>query len=427
MRWRRCGSRRTTTPPNSATSPARVIGSTIKSGTNEFHGNGFEYWRDSSMAANSWDNNRGGAKKAELSQHIFGATIGGPIIKNKLFFFGDYQGFHARPSGRAGRHGGAGRRGARATSRASNVTIRDPQTGQPFPGNQHSDRSGSARSRARSWRTSSCIRCRTVPGDSNNLVHRIVRQAARPSGRRQGRREPVGRTTGSSGASRTRTTSPSRSGRRSRASWSARTTRRSSAWPSTGTARSRATSVNELLVGFTQSQVPDDSRRLGRHRRRQRDRSAFPAGSAIAGLSNFNISGGVGFGDAGIAEFNDIKSYQLTEKFSWFKGRHQLKFGGRWLYQQQGFSYSGNEGILGHFDYSGTFTGFGFADFLLDQVSLKGRGGAGGTVHSPAAPGRRFRAGRFPRPQRSDAEPRASPGSTPRRWSRRTTGSRTSI
>ena len=45
------------------------------------------------MAANSWDNNRGHAAKADLSQHIFGTTIGGPIIENKLFFFGDYQGF----------------------------------------------------------------------------------------------------------------------------------------------------------------------------------------------------------------------------------------------------------------------------------------------------------------------------------------------
>src|SRR4030095_11233641 len=70
-----------------------VIGSTIKSGTNEFHGNAFEYWRDSSLAANSWDNNRGGAEKKELSQHIFGATIGGPIKKGKIFFFADYQGF----------------------------------------------------------------------------------------------------------------------------------------------------------------------------------------------------------------------------------------------------------------------------------------------------------------------------------------------
>jgi hypothetical protein len=70
-----------------------LVGSTIKSGTNQFHGNGFEYWRDSIMAANSWDNNRSQAKKAQLVQHIFGATLGGPILQNKLFFFGDYQGF----------------------------------------------------------------------------------------------------------------------------------------------------------------------------------------------------------------------------------------------------------------------------------------------------------------------------------------------
>ena len=70
-----------------------VLGSTIKSGTNELHGTAFEYWRDSSLAANSWDNNRAAAQKVELSQNIFGATLGGPIIKNKLFFFVDYQGF----------------------------------------------------------------------------------------------------------------------------------------------------------------------------------------------------------------------------------------------------------------------------------------------------------------------------------------------
>ena len=94
-------------------------------------------------------------------------------------------------------------------------------------------------------------------------------------------------------------------------------------------------------------------------------------------MSNFNISGGGRLRQtAGIAEFNDIKSYQFTDKYSMFMGRHSLKFGGRWLYQRQGFSYSGNEGILGHFDYTGAFTGFGFADFLLDDVALKGKGGA---------------------------------------------------
>src|SRR5207245_7344824 len=100
----------------------------------------------------------------------------------------------------------------------------------------------------------------------------------------------------------------------------------------------------------------------------------IPGGQTIAGLSAFNI-GDVGFGDAGGSEFNDIKTYQVTEKFSLFKGRHSWKFGGRWLYQRQGFSYSGNEGILGHFEFNGAFSGFTFSDFLLDQVSAKGRGG----------------------------------------------------
>src|SRR4029079_8253561 len=55
-----------------------LVNSTIKSGRNESDGNSFEYWRDSGLAANSWDNTRAGAKKADLRQHIFGATLGGP-------------------------------------------------------------------------------------------------------------------------------------------------------------------------------------------------------------------------------------------------------------------------------------------------------------------------------------------------------------
>ena len=112
-----------------------VIGSTIKSGTNQYSGNAFEYWRDSSMAANSWDNNRANATKAELSQHIFGATIGGPIIRNKLFFFGDYQTFKRdRPSELA--MSVAPEAWRRGDFSGVAVTIRDPVTGQPFPGNQ---------------------------------------------------------------------------------------------------------------------------------------------------------------------------------------------------------------------------------------------------------------------------------------------------
>ena len=69
------------------------------------------------------------------------------------------------------------------------------------------------------------------------------------------------------------------------------------------------------------------------------------------------------------------KTYQINEKLTWLKGRHAFKFGGQFLrYDQQRF-YAGNNGLLGFITYNGAFTGFAFSDFLLDQVSGKGRGG----------------------------------------------------
>ena len=69
-----------------------VISSVIKSGANQFHGNAFEFYRNSDFDANTWENNRSGAAKQERKQHIYGGTLGGPVVRNKVFFFGDYQG-----------------------------------------------------------------------------------------------------------------------------------------------------------------------------------------------------------------------------------------------------------------------------------------------------------------------------------------------
>ena len=113
-----------------------LIGSVIKSGTNDYHVSGFEYWRDSSMAANTWENSRvtPAAQKAKLSQHIFGGTVGGPIVRNKIFFFGDYQGFIRNRPGELVRSV-APESWRRGDFSGVPVTIRDPQTGQPFAGN----------------------------------------------------------------------------------------------------------------------------------------------------------------------------------------------------------------------------------------------------------------------------------------------------
>src|SRR5262252_10659414 len=69
-----------------------VLSNVIKSGTNAYHGNAFEFYRNSSLDANTWANTRSGAPRQERRQDIFGATLGGPIVKNKWFIFGDYQG-----------------------------------------------------------------------------------------------------------------------------------------------------------------------------------------------------------------------------------------------------------------------------------------------------------------------------------------------
>ena len=63
-----------------------------KSGTNAFHGSAWEYVRNNSFDANEYFLNQQGVKKPGLHFNQFGGTIGGPIIKDKLFFFGSYQG-----------------------------------------------------------------------------------------------------------------------------------------------------------------------------------------------------------------------------------------------------------------------------------------------------------------------------------------------
>ena len=78
-----------------------IVNIIMKSGTNEFHGNVFEFFRNDALDANRWANNRSGAAKRKLRHNIFGGTFGGPIIQNKIFFFGDYQGTRQRTGGGA--------------------------------------------------------------------------------------------------------------------------------------------------------------------------------------------------------------------------------------------------------------------------------------------------------------------------------------
>ena len=69
-----------------------IVNTTIKSGTNQYHGSAFEFLRNDALNANNWFNNAKGIAKPALRFNQFGATFGGPILKDKLFFFIDYEG-----------------------------------------------------------------------------------------------------------------------------------------------------------------------------------------------------------------------------------------------------------------------------------------------------------------------------------------------
>jgi len=74
-------------------SAGAVINVSLKSGGNDVHGSAWYYNRDRSLAATPWDSSTFNQPKPELKWNQLGFTAGGPVQKNRLFYFGDYEGF----------------------------------------------------------------------------------------------------------------------------------------------------------------------------------------------------------------------------------------------------------------------------------------------------------------------------------------------
>ena len=69
------------------------------SGTNTLHGTAFWQNRDNALAANSFFNNKSGLPKPLYKQSQFGGSVGGPVMKSKVFFFAQYEGFRRQQAG----------------------------------------------------------------------------------------------------------------------------------------------------------------------------------------------------------------------------------------------------------------------------------------------------------------------------------------
>jgi hypothetical protein len=82
--------------PEFGRTPGAQVSVVTKSGTNTLHGTLFEYFRNDVLDANDWFANSKGLPKPALRQNDFGGVLGGPLKKDKLFFFGSYEGLRVR-------------------------------------------------------------------------------------------------------------------------------------------------------------------------------------------------------------------------------------------------------------------------------------------------------------------------------------------
>ncbi|MGH9545208.1 MAG: carboxypeptidase regulatory-like domain-containing protein [Terriglobales bacterium] len=116
-----------------------LVNMVTKSGTNQIHGNLYDFLRNDKLDATNFFTGRAGEQKTPLRRNQFGGTVGGPIIRDRTFFFFSYEGFREQSSTtlfdnfptqlmRSGDF-------SELLSLPTPVIISDPATGLPYPGN----------------------------------------------------------------------------------------------------------------------------------------------------------------------------------------------------------------------------------------------------------------------------------------------------
>ncbi len=356
-----------------------ITNMSTKSGTNEFHGNVFEFFRNDAMDANRWENNKGGAPKSKLRLNIFGGTVGGPIVKDKLFFFGAYQETRQRTGGGT-TASVAPIEWRRGDLSSISTVIRDPLTGQPFPNNQIPVARFSPVARALlSDTTLYPLATRLGTNVTNNYATQTADEVdnrqfdAKIDAKLSSADSIWGRySAGFLDGDGVRGTLP--------ATITTARSRRPQNFVLTWSRTISASTINEARIGFNRATVVSDYNDwagVGN----ANAKIGIAGSQAIPGLSSIRI--GQGLTDVGTAftnERNYTNTFHYGDNLSIARGKHFFKMGGQWQRYQQNRYYPGNNGLLGFFAYNITsFTGSQFADFLLDQLSQKGIGSTSGT------------------------------------------------
>jgi hypothetical protein len=373
---------------------------TTKSGTNHFHGSLFDTLQNSNLNANTYANDFAHTAKSNYTQQVFGATFGGPIFKDRLFFFGDYQGtrYHTGGPGTASVAPLAFRQGNFGSLiTAKNLYLYDSQHGfAPFVGNMN------------------------VPINNPIAVFLFAHPEAYPLPNQTptdgiAQNNYLGYTksfiNNNQGDVRVDFTVDSKDtimGRFSMGDAYAATTHpvlpisfpTAADYPIWGVVLNwtrvfSPTLVNELRgsvtrLGYGNSNITDSTGLFGSGNAAV----GIPGGQKYAGFSEQIFSSGT-VGSVGTlagiySKFDN--NFLYADDLTWQRGRQVIKFGAEFLrYQQNNFD-PGNDGTLGEMSYGGLFTsnpalpsnpavvatGYPFADFVLNYVSSEAVGGVRG-------------------------------------------------
>ena len=366
-----------------------VMNVTIKSGTNAFHGSVFEFLRNSSLDAKNFFDPAGPIP--EFRQNQFGAALGAPIVKNRTFFFGDYQGTRIRTG---------------LTSQATLAPIPwrtgdfsgfhpilDPDTTvvqgdqiirQPFPNNQiPADR----------WDPAAVKLIALMPNpnqlgsvSSRGVANNYLINPVEPNDTDQGdlridhkisdKDSIFGRFSMSDQVLTPpgRIPPPLSAAQFSSGDWTNNT--RQVVLSETHIFSPRI--VNEFRAGYTRLRTERLQFDSNENLSAQVGIPGIPFAPGNGGFPRFGVSGLTNFGSATYQPTREFENvFDFIETLSVIKGRHTLKFGAEWK-PRVDFSILQPPVPRGRFNFSGDFTrdpanrsdtGLGFADFLLGRVS----------------------------------------------------------
>ncbi len=348
-------------------SPGAAISVTTKSGTNGFHGTGYEYIRNDAFNANDFFSNRQNAKKPDHRQNDFGGNLGGPIVSSRAFFFGDVEATRLEQ--------GVIRQTVVPTALERqgifSSTVRDPQTGLPFENNMIPANRVDPVSRQlmdlfplpNASGANNYFRTANTTDDAQRYLVRtdLHLKAADNLFARYSQSNRKRFIPGNFGGIADGT---------STSAWG-RQTMDAYAFAAGWNHTIGSNALNELRIGFDRAVSDAVQDPYGQNKLSDYGILGVPDDPRVSGgLPGVNFTaGGYRLGSPDfLPKFQHTKQFQIAETFSWFQGHHQWKFGSDLLMPMRN-RFLDVPAMRGSVTFANTFTGNVLGDFLLGYVS----------------------------------------------------------